>query len=80
MCHAQGYKSDYKSYTCTYLRPLVTLLVEWHANYFNMLAFPDMIKKHRKLKFVLGPSTTFWYIQNFIRLEIGTSLRVSIVI
>ena len=74
MCHAQGYKS----FTCTYLRPLVTVLVEWRANYLNMLLFSDMIKKNRKLKFVLGPSTTFWYIQNFIRLEIGTSLRVSI--
>lgn len=72
MCHAQGYKG----YTCTYLRPPVTFLVEWRANYFNMLPFSDMIKKNRKLKFVLGPSTTFWYIQNFIRLETETSPRV----
>ena len=50
--------------------------VEWRANYFNMLPFSDMIKKNRKLKFVLGPSTTFWYIQNFIRLETETSPRV----
>ena len=72
MCNAQGYKG----YICTYLRPPVTSLVEWRANYFNMLPFSDMIKKNRKLKFVLGPSTTFWYIQNFIRLETETSPRV----
>ena len=72
MCHAKGYKR----YTCTYLRPPVTFLVEWRANYFNMLPFSDMMKKNRKLKFVLGPSTTFWYIQNFIRLESETSPRV----